>query len=82
MPVKIPIERLINRPGQVVGDRPNPQIIAKGRENIFNKIIARSFPNPRKKMVLQVQEAFRMPNKQDQKRTSLCHIILRNNYTK
>jgi hypothetical protein len=46
----------------------------EGQENIFNKIIAENFPNPEKEMVIQVQEAFRAPSRQDQKRT--FHVML------
>jgi hypothetical protein len=49
---------------------------AKGIENIFNKIIAESFPNLGEEMDIQVQEVFKTPNRQKQKRTSPCHTIL------
>jgi hypothetical protein len=49
----------------------------KGIENVFDKIIAEEFPSLQKEMVIQVQEAFRTPNKQDQKRTSPRHIIVK-----
>jgi uncharacterized coiled-coil protein SlyX len=44
------------------------EIQSKGIDNIFNRIIAEKFPNLRKKRVTQVQEAYRTPNKKDQKR--------------
>jgi hypothetical protein len=50
---------------------------AKDIENIFNKIIAENFLCLEKEMVFHVQEAFRIPNRQDQKRTSPCHIIVK-----
>jgi hypothetical protein len=49
----------------------------EGQENIFNKIIAENFPNPEKEMVIQVQEAFRTPNRTDHKRISSCHILIK-----
>ena len=51
--------------------RPNLKIIGieegeesqlKGPENIFNKIIEENFPNLKKEMVINVQEAYRTPN--------------------
>jgi hypothetical protein len=46
-------------------------------ENIFSKIIAKNFPNLGKKMTVQVQEGFRTPNRQDQKRTSLQYSTVK-----
>jgi hypothetical protein len=43
------------------------EVQAKGTENKFNKIIANYFPIFEKEMVIQVQEVFRIPNKQNQK---------------
>jgi hypothetical protein len=43
---------------------------AKGINNIFNKIITENFPNLKKVMPIQVQEASRTPNRLDQNRTS------------
>jgi hypothetical protein len=42
---------------------------AKGICNLFNKIIAENFPNLKKEMLIQVQEASRAPNRHDQNRT-------------
>ena len=51
--------------------RPNLKIIGieegeeselKGPENIFNKIIEENFPNLKKEMPINVQEAYRTPN--------------------
>jgi hypothetical protein len=38
-------------------------------ENLFTEIIPENFPNLGKDLDIQVQEAFRTPNRQDQKRT-------------
>jgi hypothetical protein len=43
---------------------------AKDTEIIFNKIIVENFSNLEKQMVIQVQEVFRTPNRQENKRTS------------
>jgi hypothetical protein len=46
------------------------EVQAKGIHNIFNKIIMGNFPNLEKVMPIQVQEAYRTPNRLDQNRTS------------
>jgi hypothetical protein len=48
-----------------------------GPTNIFNKIIEENFPNLKKEMPLNIQEAFRTPNRLNQKRNSSGHIIIR-----
>jgi hypothetical protein len=45
--------------------------------NIFNKIIEENFPNPMKEMPMNIQEAYRTPNRLDQKRNSAHHIIIK-----
>jgi hypothetical protein len=59
--------------------RPNLQIIAvdenedyqlKGPANIFNKIIEENFQNLKEEMPMNIQEAYRTPNRLDQKRNS------------
>jgi uncharacterized coiled-coil protein SlyX len=66
--------------------RPNPRIIGieeseasqlKGPVNISNKIIEENFPNLKKEMPMNTQEAYRTPNRLDQKRNSSCYIIIR-----
>jgi hypothetical protein len=49
----------------------------KGPVNIFNKIIEESSPNIKKEMPMNIQEAYRTPNRLDQKRNSSRHIIIR-----
>jgi hypothetical protein len=43
--------------------------------NIFNKIIEENFPNLKREMPMNIQEAYRTPNSLDQKRNSCHHII-------
>ncbi|MBX8819090.1 hypothetical protein HBA95_22575, partial [Ochrobactrum sp. MR31] len=59
--------------------RPNLKIIdieesedsqLKGPVNIFNKIIEENFPNLKKEVPIHIQEAYRTPNRLDQKRNS------------
>jgi hypothetical protein len=54
---------------------------AKGIRNIVNKIITENFPNLEKAMPIQVQEAFRTPNRFDQNRTTTQHIIIKTSST-
>jgi hypothetical protein len=49
----------------------------KGPENVFNKIIEENFPSLKKDMTIKKQEAFRTPNKWDQKRKYSHHIIIK-----
>ena len=48
----------------------------KGPVNIFNKIIEENFPNLKKEMPMNIQEAYRTPN-HFQKRNSSHHIIIK-----
>jgi hypothetical protein len=66
--------------------RPNLRIIGidkkedcqfKGPVNIFNKIIEENFPNLKKEIHMNIQEAYRTLNSLDQKRNSSCHIIIK-----
>ena len=61
--------------------RPNLRIIGIGNkdsqlkepENVFNKIIEENIPNLKKEMAIKVQEAYRTPNKWDQKKIFSSH---------
>jgi hypothetical protein len=66
--------------------RPNLRIIGieeskdsqfKGPVNIFNKIIEENFPNLKKEIPMNMQEAYRTPSILDQKRNSSCRIIIK-----
>jgi hypothetical protein len=45
----------------------NEDFQLKGPANIFNKIIEENFPNLKKEMLMNIQEAYRTPNRLDQK---------------
>jgi hypothetical protein len=49
----------------------------KGPANIFKKIIEGNFPYLKKEMPMYKQEAYRTPNRLDQKRNPSQHIIIR-----
>jgi hypothetical protein len=48
----------------------NEDFQIKGVANIFNKIIEENFPNLKKEMPMNIQEAYRTPNRMNQKRNS------------
>jgi hypothetical protein len=49
----------------------------KGKVSIFNKIIKENFPNLKKEMHINMQEAHRTPNRLDQKRNSSHHKVVK-----
>jgi hypothetical protein len=59
---------------RIMGIEEGEEVQAKGMHNIFNKIVTENFPNLEKSIPVQMQEASRTPNKQDQSRT--IHSIL------
>ena len=62
---------------QIIGVDENEDSQLKGPANIFNKFIEENFPNLKKEMSMNRQEAYRTPNRLDQKRNSSLHIIIR-----
>jgi hypothetical protein len=80
-------KKILNQNIQEIQDtmrRPNLQIIGVDenekfqlKANIFNKFIEENFPNLKKEMPMYIQEAYRTPNRLDQKRHSSRHIIIR-----
>ena len=46
-------------------------------ENLFEKIMKENFPKLVKEIEIQIQEAQRVPNKLDPKRTTPRHIIIK-----
>jgi hypothetical protein len=51
-----------------MGIKEREKVKTKGIQSIFKKIIAKNFPNLEKELSIQVQEAFRTPNRLDQNR--------------
>ena len=47
------------------------EVQLKSTENIFNRSIEENFPNLKKDMSMKIQEAYRTPNKLDQKKCPL-----------
>jgi hypothetical protein len=77
---KDPKSKDLGNPGpnlQIIGVDENEDFQLKGPANIFNNIIEENFPNLKKEMTMNIQEAYRNPNRLDQKRNSSRHIIIR-----
>jgi hypothetical protein len=62
---------------RIIGIEESEDSQLKGSVNIFNKIIEENFPNLKKEMPINIQEAYGTPNRLDQKRNSSCHIIVK-----
>jgi hypothetical protein len=59
----------------------NEDFQLKGPANIINKIMKENFPNLKNDMPMNIQEAYRTPNRLDQKRNSPRHIIIKTTNT-
>jgi hypothetical protein len=62
---------------RLIGIDENDDLQLKGPTNIFNKIIEENYPDLKKEITINIQEAYRTPNRLDQKRNSSQHIIIR-----
>ena len=62
---------------RIIGVEEGEELQIKGPENIFNKIIEENFPNLKNDIHMKVQEAYRTPNRLDQKIPSPRHIIIK-----
>ena len=73
------IQDTMRRPNLwIIGVDENEDFQLKGPAYIFNKIIEENFPNLKKEMPMNIQEAYRTPNRLDQKKkNSSQHIIIR-----
>jgi hypothetical protein len=64
-----------------MGIKEGEEVQAKGMCNIFNKIITENFPNLKKSIPIQMQEASTTPNRPDQNRTTSRHIVIKTTNT-
>ena len=62
---------------RIIGIEESKDFQLKGPINIFNKIIEEKFPNLKKEMPMNIQEAYRTPDSLDQKRNFSHHIIIK-----
>jgi hypothetical protein len=65
-----------NKPKGIIGIEESEDSQLKRPVNIFNKIIE-NFPNLKKEVPINIQEAYRTPYSLDQERNSSCHIIVK-----
>jgi hypothetical protein len=71
------IQDTMGRPNLWIIVDENEDFQLKGPANIFTKVIEENFPNLKKEMSMNIQEAYRTANRLDQKRNSSQHIIIR-----
>ena len=72
------IQDKMRRPNlRIIGIEEGEDFQLKGPINVFNKIIGENFPNLKKEMPMNIQEAQRTPNRCDQKRNSSSHMIIK-----
>ena len=64
------IQDTMRRPNRIIGLDENEDFQLKGPANIFNKIIEENFPNLKNDMPMNIKEAYRTPNRLEQKRNS------------
>jgi hypothetical protein len=62
---------------RIIGIDENEDFQLKGPVNIFNKFIEENFPNLKKEMPMNIQDAYKTPNRLEQKRNSSQHIIIK-----
>jgi len=62
---------------RIIGIEESEDSQIKGPVNIFNKIIEENFPNLKKEMPINIQEAYRTLNRLEQKGNSFCYIIVK-----
>ena len=62
---------------KIIGIEESEDSQFKVPQNIFNKIIEENSPNLKKEMAIKVKEAYRTPNRCDQKRKSPHDIIIK-----
>jgi hypothetical protein len=72
------IQDTMRRPNlRILGIDENEDFQLKDLAYIFNKIIEENLPNLKKEMPMKIQEAYKAPNRLDQKRNFSRHIIIR-----
>jgi hypothetical protein len=67
---------------RIIGMEESEDSQLKGQVNIFNKIIEENFLNLKKEIPMNIQEAYRMPNRMDQKKFLPIHNKQSNKFTR
>jgi hypothetical protein len=65
------MQNTMRRPNLRISIEESEDSQLKGQVNIFNKIIEENFPNPKKEMHMNIKEAYKTPNRLDQKKKFL-----------
>ena len=60
-----------------IGTEESEDFQLKWTVKMFNKIMEGNFPNLKEEMPMKIQEAYKTPNRLNQKRNSLHHIIIK-----
>ena len=72
------IQDTMRRPNlRIIGIEEGKEYQLRGTVNIFNKIVEENFPTLKNEMTTSIKEAFRTPNRLDQKRNTSRHIIVK-----
>jgi hypothetical protein len=72
------IQDTMRRPNlRIIGIEESADSQLKVQVKIFSKIIQENFPNLKNEMVINTEEAYRTPNRLDQKRNSSRYIIIK-----
>jgi hypothetical protein len=72
------IQDTMRRPNlRIIGIEESKYAQLKEPVNIFNKIVEENFPNLKKEMPINIQEAYRTADRLDQKRNFSHHIIIK-----
>ena len=72
------IQDKMRRPNlRIIGVEESEDLQLKGPANIFNKIMEENFPNLKRELPMNIQEAYRTPNRLDLSRNTSHHIIIK-----
>ena len=62
---------------RIIGIEEGEEYQLRGTVIIFNKILGENFPTLKNEMTMSIKEAYRTPNRVDQKGNSSRHIIVK-----
>ena len=62
---------------RIIGIDESEDLQQKGPANTFNKIMKENFPNLKREIPMNIQEAYRTPNRLDLSRNTSRHIIIK-----
>ena len=69
---------IMKRPNlRISGIEEGTEIQTKGKNNLFNDILSKNFPNLKSEMENEIQEAYKTPNAQNQNRSTTRHIMMK-----